>query len=971
MKRIIRLLMLAVCVMGTVQAAAAPKEKKQRTFRLWGHVKDKFTKVGIPDVKITLMTADSTVVDTMTVSHGGAQWAKDSWFWFDRPAVASHYIIKAEHPDYEVCCVDFSVKHVGRNTYFDAPWHLMKRKGLHGSMDRTLDDLVVKGSRVKLAYKGDTLVFDAAAFKLPDGSMLDALIRQMPGVTLSADGEITVNGRKVDYLMLNGKDFFKGNNKAMLENLPHYAVKDIRVYDRMTDKSRYVGRNIEDKEYVMDVNLKKEYNIGYMGNAEAGAATEEKWLGRAFGSRFTDHSNISAYVNLNNINEQRTPNTNGEWNPSNAPVGHSTTRSAGLSVRVDDKDGRYEENLNIGGADNDYSNSGDTQTTRFMPQGNTHSLTDNRNGGYNRFFQLTNNFRLKIPVWMELYTNISMGKRWDEAYGRSASLTRLDGRYGGTSEALDSIFSPYRDDVLKEAVVNRSSTAYISDDSEVYLYQKALLNKRLPWGDNIEFEANVTYNKKSSDGFGDSRIEYNDGLTPADNRNTYTDKPMKKYNYEMRGEYYLNFLNNWTWRIYTLYNQTNENTSNRYYRMERLEGWLPGDHPLGTYPSDPALLAQALSAADSWHQNQMTRNSQSGLHFYYDKRTDSTSVFLRFHLPVFVRNEKQDYRRGVVDTVARRTKAFVNGNINFNMSWNKWRSWMGANFWHNTILPSTYDMLDIVDDTNPLSVNRGNPGLKTEHSYRVNFSVSHRTKDKRLMMRANADADYHTNPLLRGYSYDSRTGAYTWQPQNGRRRWYTQANVGTTVMLGKEQEWQLSADCFVKYNRSEVFRLSGGDGAARLYDAGKTMVWPSMSVKYSKNTLTVSAGGKVLYDRTHYDDPSTEGYKSWNYQAFGNLQYTVPVINLQLSSTLQWDRQGSSVAGVPAQEFLIWNVFVSRSFLKDKSLIVKLNAFDLLDNVSHNYFWGDGDTYTTSSVERLSRYVMLSVAYQIKMKPKK
>ncbi len=971
MKRTTLLLTITLLTAATAPAASAPKEKKQRTFRLWGHVKDAFTKVGIPDVKITLMKADSTIVDTTTVGYGGSQWAKDAWYSFDRPAEASHYIIKAEHPDYEPCFVDFTVKHVGRNTYFDAKWHLMRRKSLHRSMDTILDELVVKGSRVKLTYKGDTLVFDAAAFKLPDGSMLDALIRQMPGVTLSDDGEITVNGRKVDYLMLNGKDFFKGNNKAMLENLPYCSVSKINVYDRMTDKSRYIGRNIEEKEYVMDVSLKKEYNIGYMGNAEAGAATEDRWLGRAFGSRFTDHSNISAYVNVNNINEQRTPNGNGDWNPSNAPVGVRTTRTAGLNIRIDDKDGRYKESLSIGGSANKFTNGNDRMTTQFMPQGNSYSLFDNRNTGHNRNFSVSNSFTLKIPLWVDLFTNLTVGDNDSKTSQRSARLTHFDDRYGESSTALDSILSPYRDSALEEALVNSSTANSMYDNNTFYFYQKALANKRMPWGDNIELEANVTYDNNASETFTDSRTDYYNSQTPADYRNIYRDTPTRKYRYEVRGEYFLNFLSNWTWRIYSLYNQENQTSSDRYYRLERLEGWLPGEQPLGTYPADPALLAQALSASDSYHRNQMTRNSQSGLHFYYDKRTDSTSIFLRFHLPVFIRNEKQAVQRGEVDTVARRTKAFLNGNINFNMQWNKWRSWLGANFWHNTILPSAYDLLNITDDTNPLSIRKGNPGLKTEHSYSTFIGFNHRTKNGRLMFRTNTRAEYHTDPLLTGYSYNRQTGAYTYQPQNGDRRWFAQANVGTTVMLGKKQEWQLSADCFVKYDCSEVFRLTGGEDAARLYDAGQTLIYPSMSARYTKGTLTASIDGRLYYEQTRYDDPSTENYNSWRYQVNSHFQYTIPFVNIQLSTTLQWDKQGSSVAGMPTEEFFIWNVFMSRTLLKDKSVILKLAAFDIFNNISHNYYWSNSDSFTTSRMDRLSRYVMLSVAYQFKMKPKK
>lgn len=117
----------------------------------------------------------------------------------------------------------------------------------------------MKATKIKMVYRGDTIVYNADAFNLPQGSMLETLIRQLPGVELKDNGEILVNGRKVDNLTLNGKDFFKGNNKVMLENLPYYTVKNVRVYNKRTERSEWLGRDVEQKEYTMDITMKREY----------------------------------------------------------------------------------------------------------------------------------------------------------------------------------------------------------------------------------------------------------------------------------------------------------------------------------------------------------------------------------------------------------------------------------------------------------------------------------------------------------------------------------------------------------------------------------------------------------------------------------------------------------------------------------------------------------------------------------------
>ena len=198
-----------------------PQDKKQspteRTVSLWGHVKNFLTREGIPNALITVMRPDSSVIDTLrTFNMGNWQATKnDAGYRLKVPARPQKFIIRAEHPDFETTYVDFEIKRISRNTYFDAPWHLMKPKASNESLSGgTLGEVVVKKTRVKMFYRGDTITFNADAFNIPDGSMLDALVRQMDGVELKDDGRIFVNGEQIDELLLNGKDFFKGNNKV-------------------------------------------------------------------------------------------------------------------------------------------------------------------------------------------------------------------------------------------------------------------------------------------------------------------------------------------------------------------------------------------------------------------------------------------------------------------------------------------------------------------------------------------------------------------------------------------------------------------------------------------------------------------------------------------------------------------------------------------------------------------------------------
>jgi hypothetical protein len=249
-------------------------------------------------------------------------------------------------------------------------------------------------------YRGDTLVYDATAFKLPDGSMLDALIRQMPGVTMNDGGEIFVNGRKVDELMLGSRSFFKGNRKVLLENLPYYTVQNIKVYDKQSDKSKALGYDVDAKQYVMDVNLKQDYQRGYIANAEAAAGTNDRWLARAFALGFSDHYRFTLLGNVNNVNESRHIGESGNWTPTTMPKNLLTTRSIAGEMDYHSKEDKVKNNLTAS-----YTSTTDVSESRsryeqFLQGLTPTSLTESFSRASNRQWNAHDEFTLTKPFYL-------------------------------------------------------------------------------------------------------------------------------------------------------------------------------------------------------------------------------------------------------------------------------------------------------------------------------------------------------------------------------------------------------------------------------------------------------------------------------------------------------------------------------------------------------------------------------------------
>lgn len=436
-KGIITLLSLFFLVCNAIAA-----EKKDTLMAIYGGVFDSFTGAAVK-ANVYLLREDSTIVkqptrkDSVLVDTLEVQQFED---WQTKrqqvryvgmvPKQKGNYILKAEHEDYETLFQPFNINKV--RSYFEAPELKMKRK-IHKSAE--LDEVVIKATKVQMVYRGDTIVYDATAFVLPEGSMLDGLIRQLPGAELSSDGEITINGKHVDNLTLNGKDFFKGDNKVMLENLPYFTVKELKAYDKADEESVALGLPVEQqkKVFTLDVVLKKEYQRGYIVNSEVGVGTEDRWMAKIFGLMYGERYHLATFGNANNVNEERSPGKDGDWDPRKTNRGLITTRQAGMHHDVSDKFGKWSNTLDAKASWQDTNNEQIYRSERYRTEGNIFSGGFNNNKSKNNDFKINEKFQLEKPYWLRADAELSYSTR--DNNGDSADST-WQTRLTNSSESL-------------------------------------------------------------------------------------------------------------------------------------------------------------------------------------------------------------------------------------------------------------------------------------------------------------------------------------------------------------------------------------------------------------------------------------------------------------------------------------------------------------------------------------------------------
>lgn len=945
-----------------------------RTIPLWGHVKDGFTYTALHGTFVTLMREDSTVVDTMHVqcfNPGTPQ--EDTYYKFDVPARRARYIIKAEHPDYYPEYVDCAVRYVARNPYVDARHHEMRRRPYASFADRSLGEVVVKATKIRVAYRGDTVVYNADAFNLSEGAMLNELVRQLPGAELKPNGEIYVNGRKVDYLTLNGTDFFKGDNRKMLDNLPAFTVQQVKVYDKTTDRSEFLGYDTEKKAYVMDVSLKREYNTGYMANVAAGGGTDSRYAGRAFGLRYSDRSRVTLFGGMNNTNVYNDrPGENGEWPEESLTNGEFVTRQAGGEFFWQNKAKGIENNLTANAEWSDRDVNRKSATEAYLPQGNRYtrssSLQDVDYMGVNANNWLT--WKTKDHL-LTVHSYVGYDRTDTHGYARDAAFDADPSAVGGIDEVLDSAFLLPSSESARMRWLNRSSTRSLFEEWKYNVGHDMMWDAKLPWGDNLQLRFTGSLSRTENDRFEHYLLDYASSGSEADRRNRYDRGRRRNYYYQPSAEYTFNFPNDWHFLTYYIYKQDYRSDSSPRYRLDSLAGWEAGAaRHLGELPSARELSA-ALDVPNSYYRHDLSRVHTLGLRTFYSRRTEDKYVWFNFHLPFTQSKEDMRYRREAIDAGLQRRVFRVQPDFTYLVYW------FGGTRYFRTFMvnadmalgtPDLVNRLSVRDASDPLHVRVGNPYLQNSWRYNFRTGFLHRSPEKKWFTQVNVNAWLGVNDVAQGFSYNSETGVYTYRPQN------VDGNRGVNGSLAFQKEgmaeyWNVGANLNYDFHRSVDLSSVEGMTESVLSKVHNHETKACLSTGYQRGSLTLNVGCDATYrhaDGSRADFNTVDAF-DFRYGLLG--EYTMPW-KIRLSTRLNmYSRRGYDEAAMNT-DYLIWNASLSRSFLKDR-LMVKVEGVDLLRQMRSVYMDVNVQGKTETYYNIVKGYYMLTLGWKLTRNPKK
>lgn len=894
--------------------------------------------IGYASVYLTA-PGDSTIAYFALSDEKGEAVVKD--------IVPGEYVITAEMIGYE-------------------PYKITKKlKGWEvnlGAVTMKIDKQMLKAASVSAAgnavmVKGDTLVYNASAFNVGENAMLEDLIKKMPGMEVDKEGNVTINGEKVDRITVGGKTFFFDDPSMALKNLPAKIVDKISVVDKDKEKAEFTGISTkDDKEKVMDVGLKEEYSKGWFGNVTAkGGSTIMPKNGNQLSDNtralfsastmvagYTEKDQLTILGNGRNVNDDgggyiMMPSGD-DADDFQTRQGQTTSAQGGVNFNTERIKG-FDANIS---ASYNYMNKNakeKSSRTSFMPEGDD-ILTESLYNGTGDDHKVNVNFDISKKDKKKFMFNIRPSFTFNQSTRNIESIAK-------TSEA-------------EEAKNTNHTTKYsrsknFGGNIILNLGVKNLGKERR----SISLYGWAFYN--GGNGFSQERLN-SDFATDTETRNL--DYDINKSNLSATGylSYVEPFGENWSLMasFTTSYrnNHSDRNafdaethTENSYYSSLSYNTDLTLSEQLhAQYKKDKTNISFGLALSE---QKNRTYTKAMGL----ENTTGADEWILNWSPFADLRYSKDNF------------------NMNFYTTG-----------WSDT--PSGSDIIPVLDITDPLQVSTGNIYLKPQFSYFLNGNIRFNNPKKQNFISLYFNVNLTARQKVYASWFDENSIRYAIPVNSLKPGSSVYAGFNASLPLDRQKNLTLKMYPHFSFRNNFNFQatgiLPGLDKENFDYSATMNNFWGNskgdrfysgesgfaesktkyfnygmqLELQYRIDDFTVAAGGSGTNSISKYSLDSKADMNTWDFGIKGEFIWTGDKgWEIDTDCYYNFYRGYTSGYGMPE---VIWNASISKSI---KAFTITLSANDILNqrrmlsrSVTSGYMQ---DTYRNI----IGRYVLVGLTF--------
>lgn len=823
-----------------------------------------------------------------------------------------------------------------------------------------MEEVIVK-SVVPVRMNGDTLEINPDAFKLDSSAVVEDMLLRVPGVTMWSDGTITVNGKKISNVFVDGKPFFGGNPEIATQNLPKTAIEKIQVYQEKDYSKEEITNTEMDSTFTMNIKMKPEKRKGYFGKIGAGLGTDHRYEGDLTMQAYNKKTKAAIAGNINNTNKSiqnvkeaienntfRSYNRRNFGAPNANANGLNTVHYFGayLHHNFDEStNSRFDNSIN---GEYNLRDSRNNQTTNSS---SVQNLTD---------YSLTS-------ISNRLNTSSSLNQSVDAGYQnrKRATAFALNTSYNwaNSNSTTEGNTAAFRNDTALAS--RRSNATTASSHSDNFNFNGYFNNNDYDEGINKKsFSTNYAISYRNSESNSDQISRFESLMDSI-----YTDNTDRKYHNE-NSNFTTNIGLNYNGLrslLFGNYNFWNINiglrNNFRYNKSDLNANVLELDTLTSTY-----RVNEALTNVNSV----INVENRPGISLF---KTITKVLSDRYYKSISIRTNLQNqflYQRNTSTLSYRNLERSFHfftpsSSVYYNYNrYNKYNLNIGLSHSSSATAPTIDQLYPIVDDINRYNIVVGNPDLKSPLSNNFNFNASYNSQrfSEKNTYTASLNMGYSTfkNGISDSSVYGNNGSRTSYLINIDNRRSFTGGiNTSASFRMNTRNMLQVRYSGNISGSRSPQYIKTPQDAASVLIASKNRNQNHSLSVFYSlTEVFNISLGETISSSGSEQIGTNKAALKAKTYGTRANFNLTVPK-NFQLSSNINYLNNVS--ANNESVKATIWNAYATWRFMKMKQAEIKLSIFDILRQNQNIDNFANNNTTGTTITNGIQQFYMVSLSY--------
>lgn len=867
------------------------------------------------------------------------------------------YTFKAELLGYKTYSVELKVE----NSEIDL-----------GEIKMPLDNEQLEAAKISavgnpVVIKKDTIEYSATSFRTTDNDVLEDLLKKLPGVEVSDDGSITVNGESISKITIDGKTFFLDDPQLASKNIPAKMVNKLKVIKKKSEQAEFTGIDDGEEETVIDLSVQPGMMKGLFGNvlggvgydvpSQDGVDAELRYQGNAFIGRFSDKSQVSVILNGNNVNNQGATNFAGNMmremrgGMGGSGEGITTSYMAGANGVFD----LFDDKMELGGnylynkSINDVTQSSVRKTylDDYNLTYNSSGASNTTSGGHRVGIRMEHKFSDNTSILFEPQINFGTGSyiqattdtTYNDSLGSNPVSNSFTNNSGSNQNLSASGFLLFRQ---RLGIPGRTLSV---------MANFSVSNNELNGINN-----NGTYSYENADNILTSEEIVNQSFNNT--QNSYSLSGRAVYTEPLGNHFYLEANYSYSWSKSTSDKATYDVDTGEFsyeYSNNIINEYNRQEIGLNVLFQNTKLRAQVgFTAMPTNTYNSTTRyNSETGEYSpeeYDDFRWN-------FSPQVFITADFSDYAR--LRMVYRGTSS----------------------------QPSTSELMPVPDNSDPMDVSFGNPSLKPyfTHTVRMDYRFSNREKFSTVNVRFNGN--YVQTPIVNALWYGTNGAQYS-MPFNGpdsfNMNLFTFANipigdgtfsfnnflngsysnsssyVGSDIDMSvyEDEGYYTFMDQFIEsFGDSDWYNEHITENTTRTLNVNERLRF-----MYRGTALEATLGASTSVNRSWYSIATvTDNTTTWNNKATGSVTWNWTAIGFSLKGEYNFNWYNGY--STPQDSEHVLNAEISKT-LFNNAITLAVRGYDILGQAKNLTVTDSSNYHSEVLSNTLGRYIIVSLTWR-------